>query len=141
MKSMIVILSLLSTFVKAESFVVKTMDEFEGESMVFVPSFLKIKKGDEVTFEPANEGHTSQSLSIPKGAKAWSGNDGEKITVKFEEEGLYLFNCRNHGVMGMMGVIQAGEPVNENEMRAFYAKHKKDVVMNNDRLDKYLLKK
>ena len=117
------------------------MDEHEGESMVFVPTFLKIKVGDEVTFIPQDEGHTSRSLHQPKEAKSWKGGDGEKITVKFEKEGLYIYDCENHGVMGMIGMIQVGGDSNREEAKKFYVTHKNKMVMNNERLDKYLIKK
>ena len=140
-----IILTILTTLilhnVVATEFTVKTYDNFEGKSMVFSPDYLKIEVGDEVTFVPQSKGHTTKSIYLPKSAKSWDSKTSTKITVKFTEPGIYLYDCRNHGVMGMMGMIEVGNSENKKEAVKFYSEHKKNVVMNKNRLDSYLLEK
>ena len=122
----------------AENYEVKTLSNHNGQSMVFEPMFLKANPGDRVKFVPVDKGHTSQSLSIPKNAKSWKGITNQEIEVVLEKEGLYLYECQNHGIMGMIGLIQVGKASNRKEILDFYEKHKKKLIMHKDRLDKYL---
>lgn len=140
MKKLLLIFSLiLVPQIFGKTFVVKTSDSEKGVSMTFSPLFLEIEVGDKVKFEPTDEGHTSKSLFVPEGAQAWEGKDSKEIIVEFNKPGYYLYDCANHGVMGMMGLVVVGEPKNKEKVKNFYVKHKKNVVMNKNRLDQYLI--
>ncbi len=123
----------------AKMHIVTTMNSNNGKSMVFNPTYIKIAVGDEIKFVPKSKGHTSKSLFVPEGATTWAGKDSKEITVKFTKEGLYLYDCKNHGVMGMIGLIEVGEAKNKEEVVDYYMKHKTKIVMNKNRLDEYLI--
>jgi len=138
---LIIMTTLILNTLKATEYTVKTYDSFEGKSMLFSPEYLKIKVGDEVKFIPQSKGHTTKSIYLPKKAKSWDSETSKELTVKFTEAGIYIYDCRNHGVMGMIGMIEVGEVDNKEGAARFYAEHKKNMVMNKDRLDSYLIEK
>lgn len=106
--------------------------------MIFEPMFLNIKIGDTLKFVHRDKGHTSESLLTPKGAGGWKGRNDEEISVTLNEEGLYIFHCQNHGIMGMIGAVQVGRGVNLDEAREFLRKHKSKIVLRKERVDKLL---
>ncbi len=86
------------------------------EMFVFEPAVLNIKKGDTVTWI-GDAMHNSASIKemLPKDAKPWTGKltkkAGEKsISVKFDTEGLYGYNCTPHAMFGMVGLVVVGDP-------------------------------
>ena len=108
-------------------------------NMVFEPAYLKAAVGDTVVFKPADKGgHNSVSTLLPPGAKAWKGGTDAELKVVIEKEGVYFYECFPHRVMAMVGVIQAGKPVNLADAKAAADKAKTAFAMNKDRLDKAL---
>lgn len=97
----------------AANYVVKELNNGPGGTFVFDPSFLQVQPGDNVTFEPADQGHNSESLAIPEGAQAWKSGISQPLTVTFTKEGVYLYQCLPHALFGMLGVIQVGKAVNK----------------------------
>ena len=128
----------ISTF--AKDYIVETKNNHEGQSMTFHPIFLEVAVGDSVTFKPTNPGHNSQSFYLPEGASSWEGETGKEITVKFDKEGHYLYECVNHGVMGMVGLIKVGKAQDQEAAKEALQKLKKKMAMKKDRLDAYILK-
>ena len=106
--------------------------------MIFHPSFLKIEIGDEIVFTPKDPGHTSKSIFTPKGAKPWDGETSKQTKVTFNKEGVYMYWCENHGIMGMTGVIQVGEATNLEEAKDFAKSYRSKFVMKKYRLETYL---
>lgn len=78
---------------------------------VFEPEFLKIEKGDTINFVPKEPRHDSVSIKglIPEGAKHWRGELDKPITVTFDTEGVYAYECTPHFHLGQAGVIQVGD--------------------------------
>ncbi len=106
------------------------------ESMFFEPDHLEVEPGDTVTFVVDDRDHQPQSVFIPAGASSWQAKPGQPITVTLTEQGVYLFDCAYHNVMGMAGVIVVGEPVNLAEARRFFARYREETfAMSRDRLD------
>ena len=107
--------------------------------MVFEPAVLKINKGDTVNFVATDAAHNSASLPgmIPVGAGTWTSELSQDISVTFDVEGLYAYQCTPHAVMAMVGVIQVGEnPANLRSGLASQAENMKSMfVMNQDRLN------
>ncbi|MGB0453413.1 MAG: pseudoazurin [Bacteriovoracaceae bacterium] len=134
----ILVLSSLSIVGNAKEYKVEMLNKSNGESMVFKPMFLKAEVGDIITFIPTTKGHTSESVYTPKGANTWKGKTSKEVKVTLNKDGVYIYKCKNHGVMGMTGLIQVGKPVNLIESKEFYNEFKKKFVMNKDRLDKFL---
>ena len=81
---------------------------------VFDPELVHIKPGDTVHFIAVDKGHEVRSLPgmIPAKAEPFNANIGEDLEVTFVEPGIYVFACRPHTPMGMVGMIVVGEPGN-----------------------------
>lgn len=122
----------------AANHVVKELNQGHDGMFVFQPGFLHIKPGDSVTFEPADQGHDSQSLLLPAGAKAWKSEISQPITVKFEKQGVYIYECNPHHTLGMFGVIQVGHATNKAAAEKQAKTLEAGLAMNKDRLSKYL---
>jgi len=137
---MLVVVCLAACFVVrgawAEAHEILGIDYRNYESMFFEPDFLRVEPGDSVTFVVTHFDHKPQSIFTPEGAEHWSVENGESITVTLRQEGVYIFDCFYHNVMGMAGVIVVGNPVNLDEARRFFEKYKVETfAMNKDRLD------
>lgn len=121
---------------QAADHTVKMLNTGKDGSMVFEPAFVKVALGDTVTFTPTQVGaHYSASLLMPAGATAWRGAPDKELKVKIEKEGVYLYACEPHKVMGMVGVIQAGKPVNLAAAKVVAAKEQAAFAMGKTRFD------
>jgi pseudoazurin len=131
---------LFSSFsLSAKNFEVKLLtSDSNGQSMVMSPGYLKIEKGDTVTFIPSDITHNVESIAIPNLAKSFTSKMGEKFSYTFAEQGVYLYKCSPHFALGMLGVIQVGSPDNLNEVNMKWSDVSSGVVMNKERVIKYL---
>ena len=120
--------------------VVKMLNSGADGIMVFEPAVIKISKGDTVNFVATDMSHNSASLDgmIPAGANSWNGALSQDISITFTEEGVYVYQCTPHAMMAMVGVIQVGEAVNLDAVKAEASQKKSIFVSNTDRLDEYL---
>ena len=115
---------------------VKMLNAGKDGPMVFEPSFVKVAVGDTVVFVPAEKGaHYSVSLLQPAGAKPWRAVADQEFKVKIDKEGLYLYACEPHKMLGMVGVIQAGKAVNLAEAKALAAKEQATFALGKTRFD------
>jgi len=124
-----------------ESYEIKMLNQGSEGYMVFEPAVLKIKKGDTVTFKATDAAHNSASIKgmIPPGADEWNGKLSQDISITFNVEGLYGYQCTPHMMMAMVGIIEVGE--NQSNLESFKTvaqKIKSAFVMNQERLDEYL---
>ena len=120
----------------AAEYEVQSVSHRNYDSMFFDPHYLMIEPGDSVAFVVTDSDHQPQSVFIPAGADHWKAEKGTSITVNFDQEGLYIYDCAFHNVMGMAGVILVGSPVNLEDARLFFEQYKKKTIaMNKDRLD------
>ena len=110
---LLLIFSIGNVFAKEHQ--VKMLNGSAPDMFVFEPAVLKINKGDTVTWT-GDAMHNSASINemLPKGAKSWMGKltkkAGEKsISVKFDIEGLYGYNCTPHAIFGMVGLLVVGD--------------------------------
>ena len=119
---------------------VKMLNSGADGIMVFEPAVIKISKGDTVNFVATDMSHNSASLDgmIPAGADSWNGALSQDISITFTEEGVYVYQCTPHAMMAMVGVIQVGEAVNLETVKAEASQKKSIFVSNTDRLDEYL---
>ncbi len=124
----------------AKTHQIKMLNSYNKENMIFNPGFIKVNPGDEISFIPVDFGHNSRSVFVPKGAKNWKGDNDKKITITLNHEGIYVYECSNHSVMSMVGIIQVGDPHNLDEARNFIKNYKKKLVFNKQRLDEYFSK-
>ena len=96
---------------------------------------------DTVTFKATDAAHNSASIKgmIPPGADEWNGKLSQDISITFNVEGLYGYQCTPHMMMAMVGIIEVGE--NQSNLETFKTvaqKIKSAFVMNQERLDEYL---
>jgi pseudoazurin len=122
----------------AKNYRVEMLNDKDGQAMVFEPAFLKVEKGDQITFVPVDAGHNSRSVFVPEGSNDWKGENNQEVIFSYQKEGVYIYQCSNHSVMGMVGVIQVGKPSNLEEAKKFIKNYKKKIAINKDRLDKYI---
>lgn len=106
--------------------------------MVFDPGYLKVSVGDTITFIPENTSHYVKTRFAPDGADEWQSKLDEKYSVTIEKEGVYVYYCPPHLMMSMVGVIQAGSPVNKEVVMAEMPGFARRMLQNKGRLDRYL---
>lgn len=136
MKYIVFLVLLVPLFARAEIHTVQAVDYRDYQSLFFDPQFISIRPGDSIAFTVTNFDHQPQSVFIPDGARHWQAENGENITVKFDEEGVYIIDCHYHNVMGMAGVILVGNPDNFEAARQFFATYREETfAFNKARLD------
>ena len=124
----------------AEEHTVEMKNMGADGSMVFEPAVIKVAVGDTVNFVLIDQLHNSESVEglTPEGSVTWQGGMNQNISVTLDKEGVYVYQCTPHVMLGMVGVIVAGEPVNLEAIKSDSKALSGMFVMNKDRLDKYL---
>ena len=120
--------------------IVKMLNSGDGGNMIFEPAVIKVSKGDTIYFKAVDMAHNSATMNnmIPEGAKEWSSELNKDFSIALDTEGVYVYQCDPHAMMAMIGVIQVGEAVNLDEVKAEAIKQKSMFVMNGNRIDEYL---
>ena len=133
-------LVILSGTALAESHEVQMLNTGPDGVMVFEPAVLSINPGDSVTFKATNPGHNSESMEgmKPEGAEGWQGGMGQEVTVTFDQDGVYVYQCTPHLMMAMVGVIKVGSGSNLEAIKTAATDKKADFMVAQDRLDGYL---
>ena len=131
MRTQIVLLTLflMATELTAKTYQVRMLNGLDGQTMLFDPMFLKIAPGDEIHFIPTDAGHNAQSIHLPEGAKEFKSEDGKEFRLKANTQGVYVYECKNHAIMGMFGVIQVGEVTNKARALEFLQSYKNKMMM------------
>lgn len=117
----------------AEDIVIRMVDASPEGPLAFEPAFVKARVGDTLLFSPSSKGHTTESLLIPDGAEAWKSGYDKETRIRLAKEGIYLYGCEAHLRMGMVGVVQVGQPVNLDAATKFANAESARFVMNKDR--------
>ena len=133
-------LLILSGAALAENYEVQMLNTGSDGVMVFEPAVLSVNPGDSVTFKATNPGHNSESMEgmMPEGAEGWQGGMGQDVTVTFDQDGVYVYQCTPHLMMAMVGVIKVGSGSNLEVIKAAAIDKKTAFMMAQDRLDDYL---
>ena len=99
---------------------IKMLNKGEKGAMVFEPNFVSVAPGDTIRFVPTDKGHNAETIKgmIPDGAEAFKSKFNEEITVTLDKEGIYGVKCAPHYGMGMVALIEVGEPVNLDAAKA-----------------------
>nr|WP_084293114.1 pseudoazurin [Bradyrhizobium sp. WSM3983] len=111
----------VTSFAAAAEIEVKMLNKgSDGGIMVFEPALVKIDPGDTVKFVAADKGHNAASIKgmLPDGAVPFVGKNGEDISVKFDQAGVYGVKCLPHYAMGMVAMIVVGTPTNIEQAKA-----------------------
>tara|TARA_B100000700_G_scaffold70351_1_gene77935 strand:- start:457 stop:903 length:447 start_codon:yes stop_codon:yes gene_type:complete len=122
----------------AEYIISAVTTDTNGEMMVFNPGYLKVEVGDTVIFKPSDASHNAESFVSPSAESSFVTAMGETAKVTFMEEGVYLFKCTPHLVLGMVGVIQVGNAVNKDEAVDQWKSMESMVSMNQNRMANFL---
>jgi len=120
--------------------IVKMLNSGDGGNMIFEPAVIKVSKGDTIHFKAIDMAHNSATIDgmIPSGASEWASDLSKDFSIALDAEGVYVYQCDPHAMMAMIGVIQVGEAVNLDEVKAQASKKKSMFVMNANRIDEYL---
>ncbi|MBW3505469.1 MULTISPECIES: pseudoazurin [unclassified Pseudomonas] len=104
--------ALLCTSVLAQTHEVKMLTRSATAGMVYEPDYLQIAPGDTVKFIPTQSSHNAATLPglLPEGAQPFKGKLNQEIEQTFTVPGLYGIQCIPHLAMGMVMLIQVGEP-------------------------------
>ena len=99
---------------------VKELNNGPDGMMSFDPLALKLKVGDKVRFQPTDAGHNVESVPGmgPAGAEPVRIPMGKETVVAFTKPGVYGIRCAPHYGMGMVMVIEVGQPANLAEAKA-----------------------
>ncbi|WP_426420903.1 pseudoazurin [Bradyrhizobium genosp. A] len=111
----------VTSFALAAEIEVKMLNKgSDGSIMVFEPALVKIEPGDTVKFVAADKGHNAASIKgmLPDGAAPFVGKNGEDMSVKFDQAGVYGVKCVPHYAMGMVAMIVVGTPTNVEQAKA-----------------------
>lgn len=110
--SVLLACALLSSSVLAQTYEVKMLTRSATAGMVYEPDYLQIAPGDTVRFVPTQSSHNAATLPalLPEGAEAFKGKINELTEQTFTVPGLYGIQCIPHLAMGMVMLIQVGEP-------------------------------
>ena len=120
MKNLLLCVVIVWSFaISSEEYEVKMLNFGNDGSMVFEPGFVKVNVGDTVHFKSVDMAHNSESSNglIPVNASGWKGNINEDISITLTEEGVYVYQCTPHLILGMIGVIQVGSPTNIDQIK------------------------
>ena len=125
--------------VRADEIHIKMLDTSDSGPLMFEPGFVKVNPGDTLVFEPTQKGgHSTVSVLVPPGAQPWTGAPDKETRVKLDKEGVYLYACAAHRMMGMVGVVLVGNPVNLEEAKTIAKEESSKFVLNKDRFEKEL---
>lgn len=104
----------------AAEFEVKMLNKGEKGIMVFEPDFIRAAPGDTVRFVPTDKGHNAETIKgmLPDGAEPFKSKFNKEVVVTFDKEGVYGIKCSPHFAMGMVALIEVGEPVNLDAAKA-----------------------
>ena len=121
---------------------IKMLNMGNDGAMVFEPAVIKVSVGDTIHFKATDAAHNSVSVEgmIPAGAASWASQLSQDFSITLETEGIYVYQCDPHLVMAMIGLIQVGDAVNQAEILSASQNYKSKLMMNSERLDKYLSK-
>jgi pseudoazurin len=104
----------------AEEFEVRMLNKGEKGAMVFEPAFVSAAPGDTIRFVPTDKGHNVETIKgmLPAGAEPFKSKFNEELTVTLQQQGIYGVKCAPHYAMGMVALIEVGEPTNLEEAQA-----------------------
>jgi pseudoazurin len=110
----------MTGFAAATEIEVRMLNKGSEGVMVFEPALVKVEPGDTVKFVATDKGHNAETIKgmLPDGATAFVGKNGEDVSVKFEQPGIYGIKCLPHYGMGMVAMVVVGTPGNLDQAKA-----------------------
>lgn len=97
----------LGGYAVAADYEIQMLNKGKDGAMVFEPAFIKIAKGDTVTFVPTDKSHNAESIKdmIPEGVTPFKSKVNEPFKMTFDTSGAYAVKCTPHVGMGMVTLI------------------------------------
>ena len=92
-----------------EPLIIEMLNKRGKEKMLYGQDVAKIDVGQTITWTPDSKGHNVQFVSVPKGVEKVKSKLSKEFSYTFEQEGVYLYVCTPHAIMGMIGVVVVGE--------------------------------
>ena len=116
----VAIFSLVAGPALAANHEVQMLNKGAEGAMVFEPDFVSAAPGDTIRFVPTDKGHNVETIKgmTPEGAEPFKSKFNEEFTVTLDKEGIYGVKCAPHYGMGMVALIEVGEPVNLDAAKA-----------------------
>ena len=89
-------------------------------AMVFEPDLVIAVPGDTIRFVPTDKGHNVETIAgmFPAGVEPFKSKYNKEFTITLDAEGIYGVKCTPHYAMGMVALIQVGEPTNLEDAKA-----------------------
>ena len=110
------IISLLFIIVVSNSAFSKTIQIEFTEDDTFNIEVVYIDVGDTIEWIPKNEGHNVEFLGGPNISSLPDSSDVDAFhSITFDASGVYLYHCKPHGNMGMLGLIIVGNDLHNLE--------------------------
>ena len=122
-------------FVQAKEWQVQMLNYGEAGSMVFEPSYIHAQVGDTITFMPTQSGLNAKSYVVPNNEQSWTSPLNQSYTLTLEQEGVHLYYCPPHLMMGMIGVIQVGQAANLDAIESKYPRLRSKIALSPERAD------
>lgn len=99
---------------------VKELNNGPSGVMAFEPLAVKLKPGDSLRFQPADAGHNVESVPgmAPAGADPIRVPMGKEQVITFTKPGIYGIRCVPHYGMGMVMLVEVGQPTNLADAKA-----------------------
>ena len=100
----------------------------DGEKMVYSVDVAKVDSGDTITWLPTDKGHNVHFISAPDGVKKLPKSKlNKEYSYKFEQEGIYLYQCTPHKGMGMIALVVVGDNLKTIKKAKVLGKSKKKL--------------
>ncbi|MCW3784400.1 pseudoazurin [Defluviimonas salinarum] len=119
-KSLTAAALLAASSASAATIEVQMLNRGEAGAMVFEPAYVKAEPGDVIHFLPTDKGHNVENIDgmLPDGIETFKTKFGEEFSLTVDKEGIYGVKCSPHYTMGMVALIQVGEPTNRDAAEA-----------------------
>ena len=116
MHILINIISLLFMIVISNTVNANTIQIEFTEDDTFSKEIAHIDVGDTIEWLPKNEGHNVEFLGGPNMSSLPKSSEVDAFhSITFDASGVYLYHCKPHGNMGMLGLIIVGNDLHNLE--------------------------
>ena len=110
------IISLLLIIVISNTVNANTIQIEFTEDDTFSKEIAYINVGDTIEWLPKNEGHNVEFLGGPNMSSLPKSSEVDAFhSITFDASGVYLYHCKPHGNMGMLGLIIVGNDLHNLE--------------------------
>ena len=109
-------ISLLFIIIISNTAYAKTIQIEFTEDDTFSKEIAYIDVGDTIEWLPKNEGHNVEFLGGPNMSSLPESSEVDAFhSITFDASGVYLYHCKPHGNMGMLGLIIVGNDLHNLE--------------------------